>query len=105
MTAKEVLITLQQKLSDKHRSCRDVDIAADQTEYYIEVKLLTDLQAGKLGITASISGYTQFFIAIRSLMGNKLFDFIGVNDINSIVDIISPAFLSTDADIENALGQ
>jgi hypothetical protein len=105
MTAKEVLIILQQRLADKHRSCRSADIATDQTENYIEVKLLTDMQAGKLGITASVSGYTQFFIAIRSLMGNKLFDFIGVNDINSVVDIISPAFLSMDADIENVLGQ
>jgi hypothetical protein len=105
MTSKEVLIILQQRLADTHRNCRGVDIAFDKNETYIDVQPLANNHIEKLGVTAATNDFTQFYIAVRSCMGKRLFDFIGINDINSTVDIIKYALTKTDAEINGILGQ
>lgn len=104
MTAKEVLITLQQQLTKKHTDYRGEDIAFDQNENYIDVQPLEKKQMDKLLIPGASTIYSQYFIATRKLMGSKVFDFVGVNAINSDVVIIESAILNSEAEINSILG-
>ena len=104
MSDKEILILLSQELEESHHN---VDTWFDTTEHYVRVIPLNEVQTKKALEKAMLGSpshpYSRFVIAERIMMGESLYDLVGVYDKDNLVEVTDPSFIGDLGEVTSTL--